>query len=281
MKVGFIGFGEVASTLSKGILENGIDVVTCIEGRSSKTRKLAREIEINLCKSNREVAETSDILFSAVTPASAIRTAQEVGKYVRGIYVDINNISPATAKKALSFIKNGKTVDASIIGAVRKGLNVPIIASGPCTHELTQLNEYGMNITVVGSEIGQASAVKMLRSSFTKGISALLFETLYAAYNMGINEEVLKYIAETECKGFKDAAVSRVISSAYHAKRRHEEMGEVIELLSESENPKMSKAAEEFFKMIYSELGELDKRPENYTEIFKQIKEKKGLKDYQ
>lgn len=281
MKIGFIGFGEVASTLSKGLLENEVDVFTCIEGRSSKTQKLAREIEINLCKSNREIAETCDIIISAVTPASAIKTAQEVGKYVKGIYVDINNISPATARKALSFIKNKKTADASIIGAIRKGFDVSIIASGPFANELTQLNEYGMNIDVVGMEIGQASAVKMFRSSFTKGISALLFETLYAAYNMGIDEEVLNYIAETECKGFNDAAVSRVISSAYHAKRRHEEMGEVIELLSESEDPKMSKAAEEFFKMIYSKLGELDKRPENYTEIFKHIKEKNGFKDYQ
>ncbi|MGB9937355.1 MAG: NAD(P)-binding domain-containing protein [Methanobacterium sp.] len=274
MKVGFIGFGEVASILSKGLIENGIDVVTCVEGRSSRTQKLAKELQVNLCKSNREIAETSDILISAVTPASAVKTAQDVGEYVNGIYVDINNISPVTAKRALSFIKNMKTVDASIIGAVRNGLNVPIIASGPYAHDLSKLNEYGANISVVGSEIGHASAIKMLRSSFTKGISALLFETLYAAYDMGIDREVLKYIAETECEGFKDTSVSRVISSAYHAKRRHEEMGEVIGLLSESEDPKMSKACEEFFKMLYFKLGELDKRPDNYAEIFQQIKKK-------
>jgi len=207
MKVGFLGFGEVASTLSAGLLKNGVEVSTCIEDRSPRTQKLAQETGLNLYGSNRGLAENSDILISAVTPAAAIRTAREVGKYVDGVYVDINNISPVTAKKALSFIKNGKTADASIIGSVRKGLNVQIIASGSFAHEFARLNDYGMNITVIGSEVGQASAVKMLRSSFTKGISALLFETLYPAYKMGIDKEVLEYISNTEYEGFKDSEI--------------------------------------------------------------------------
>jgi len=276
MKVGFLGFGEVASTLSAGLLKNEVEVSTCIEGRSSRTQKLALETGLNLCGSSRELAENSDILISAVTPAAAIRTAQEVGEYAKGIYVDINNISHLTAKKALSFIKNGKTADASIIGSVRKGLNVQIIVSGRFAHEFARLNNYGMNITVIGTDIGQASALKMLRSSFTKGISALLFETLYSAYSIGIDQELLKYISKTEGDGFKDSVVSRIISSSFHAKRRYEEMGEVIETLSESEDPKVSKAVQDFFKTLYENLGELEKRPENYAEIFDLIKEKRG-----
>jgi len=276
MKIGFLGFGEVASTLSTGLLKNGVEVSTCIEGRSPRTQKLALETGLNLCGSGRELAENSDILISAVTPVAAVKTAQEVGEYVDGIYVDINNISPLTAKKVLSFIKNGKTADASIIGSVRKGLNVQIIASGRFAHEFTRLNNYGMNITVIGTDIGQASALKMLRSSFTKGISALLFETLYSAYSIGIDQEVLKYISKTEGDRFKDSAISRIISSSFHAKRRYEEMGEVIETLSESEDPKVSKAVQDFFKTLYENLGELKKRPENYVEIFDAIKEKRS-----
>ena len=275
MKVGFIGFGEVASTLSAGLLTNNVEVRVCIEGRSSKTQKRASEMDLILCQNNREIAETSDFIISAVTPASAIKTAQEVGEFVNGVYIDINNISPTTAKKALSFIKNMKTVDASIIGTIRNGLNAPIIASGPFADEFAKLNDYGMNINVIGSETGQASALKMLRSSFTKGLSALLFETLYPAYEMGIDKEVLKYISETEGEGFRDSAVSRIISSAFHSKRRYEEMGEVIEILSESEDPKMSKAAQDFFKELHQNLGDFDKRPETYAEIFNLIEKKK------
>ncbi|MGZ7049097.1 MAG: NAD(P)-binding domain-containing protein [Methanobacterium sp.] len=278
MKIGFIGFGEVGSTLASGLLNEGIEVSTCIQDRSSKTQKIAEEMDLNLCKSNKELAEASDILISAVNPQSAIKIAQYVGEYVSGIYVDINNVSPKTVKKTLSFIKNGKVVDASIIGAVRKGLNVPIITSGPYADQFAELNNYGMNIEVIGAEIGQASAIKILRSSFTKGISALLFETLYSAYQMGIDQEVLKYISKTECEGFEISAASRLISSAFHAKRRYEEMDEVIELLLESEDPKMNKATQDHFKELHQELGELSERPENYAEIFEQIKRKRNKK---
>jgi len=43
MKVGFLGFGEVASTLSAGLLKNGVEVSTCIEDRSPRTQRLAQE----------------------------------------------------------------------------------------------------------------------------------------------------------------------------------------------------------------------------------------------
>ncbi len=279
MKIGFLGFGEVASTLAAGLLNNGAEVFTCIEGRSLKTKELAKETELNLCKSNRKLAESSDILISAVTPLQAVKVAKEVGKYVKGVYIDINNISPSTAEKALSYIENGKTADASIIGSVRKnGLNVNILVSGPFANQFAELNRYGMNINVIGSEIGQASAIKLLRSSFTKGISALLFETLYSAYKMGIDTEVLKYIAETEGEGFKESAVSRIISSAVHSSRRAEEMGEVIELISKSSDAKMSKATGEFFKQLYCEIDGINKWPGDYTEVFELINNKNRKK---
>lgn len=272
MKIGFLGFGEVASTLAAGLLNNGAEVFTCVEGRSLKTKKLAKETELNLCNSNQELAESSDILISAVTPFQAVKIAKEVGKHVKGVYIDINNISPSTVEEALFYIENGKTADASIIGSVRKnGLNVHILVSGPCANQFAELNQYGMNINIIGDEIGQASAIKLLRSSFTKGISALLFETLYSAYKMGINDEVLKYIAETEGEGFRESAVSRIISSAVHSKRRAEEMEEVIELISKSSDAKMSKATGEFFKQLYGEIDDIEKRPDDYKAIFELI----------
>jgi 3-hydroxyisobutyrate dehydrogenase-like beta-hydroxyacid dehydrogenase len=271
MKIGFIGFGKVGSTLASGLIKKRIEIGTCSEGRSSKTQKIAKEMGVNIFGSNRELAQKSDILISAVTPGTAVEVAQDVGEYVRGIYVDINNISPKNKKKALSFIENGRVVDASIIGSVKKGLSVLIIASGKYAQEFAKLNKYGMNINIVGDELGEASAVKIFRSSFTKGLSALLFETLYSAYQMGIDEEVLNYISETECEGFKNSAISRIISSAYHAKRRYEEMDEVIELLKEAGDPKMSEATKNFYKMLFEKLDKLDHEPEDYDEIFENL----------
>ncbi len=168
----------------------------------------------------------------------------------------------------MGYIETGKTVDAAITRSVRNGLNVKIIASGPFVDEFAELNNYGMNIVDVGSENGQASGIKLLRSAYTKGVSALLFQSIYAAHTMGIDSEVLDYIGETEETGFKNTAISRIISSAVHAGRRADEMDEVVEMLSEYQDPIMSKATEAFFRELNDKIGKLGKRPANYGEVF-------------
>ncbi len=268
MKVGFLGFGEVASTLSDGLIRNGVDVYTCVEGRSSRTRDIADKVGVKRCKTNREVVEISEILISAVVPSKAVEVAKEVGEYFNGVYVDVNNISPPRVKEALGFIKKGKTVDAALIGSVKKGLDVKIIASGSGAERFAKLNGYGMNIEVIGPEVGQASAIKMLRSAYTKGVSALLFETLLVAYKMGVDELLLECISETECPGFKESAMSRVISSAFHAERRAQEMMEVVKVVSEHTDPMMSRATSEFFKLLSNKEGKHEKKLENYRDVF-------------
>jgi 3-hydroxyisobutyrate dehydrogenase-like beta-hydroxyacid dehydrogenase len=270
MKVGFIGFGEVASTLSQGLLDGGADVSTCLEGRSSSTKELAKKNGVKICLRSVDMAEESDILICSVVPSMAINVAHELGKYSKGVYVDINNISPATAREALAMVENQRVVDASIIGSVKKnGSKVQIIASGNSAADFAILNDFGLNIRVIGSEIGQSSGIKMLRSSYTKGVSALLWETVLAAYEMGIDEEVLDIIGETEGDHFKDSANSRLVSSAVHSNRRYEEMKEVQKVLSEVVDPIMSQCTEKTFELIFSHLGRIEKRPENYRDVFK------------
>ena len=282
MKVGFIGFGEVASTLSKGLLDNDVTVLTCLNGRSHTTKNKALEMGVTICNSNKELAETSEILISAVTPSTAVEVAREIGKYSTGIYVDINNVSPSTVQEALGQgEKIKKLVDAAIIGSVkRNGHNVQIIACGESAQDFAVLNDYGLNIKIMGTEIGNCSQIKMLRSSYTKGVSALLWETISAAYKMGIDEEVLEIIGETEGPQFKNSANSRLISSFKHAKRRYEEMDEVKNLLSDEIDPIMADAIENTFEIIFNQnkiFNEDDnkdlKSPMNFKSDFKSYKE--------
>ena len=268
MRVGFLGFGEVASTLSKGLMENGADVYTCLVDRSISTRRITEKTGVKIYESYKLLAENVDILISSVVPSNAVEVARMVGKNSKGIFVDINNVSPKTVNIALGFIENGKTVDASIIGSVaRGGVRVKVIASGGYAEDFAELNTYGMDISVVGPENGQASGIKLLRSAYTKGVSALLFESIYHGYKMGIDKEVLEYISETEGKDFMESAVSRIISSAVHSERRSEEMEQVVEMISEKQDPVMSKATHIFFKRLSKTIKKLEKRPKDYREV--------------
>ncbi len=272
MKVGFLGFGEVASILSAGLMKNGAEVYTSVEGRSTRTRNNIQKTGVETYPSYKAVAENSDILISSVVPSKAIEVAEMVGKYSSGIYVDINNVSPKTVVSALDRIENGKTVDAAIIGSVVKnGVDVRIIASGSCANEFADLINYGMNITVLGSVNGQASGIKLFRSSYTKGVSALLFESIYQAYKMGIDDDVLNYISETECPDFIESAKSRIISAGFHAQRRSEEMDELVGMFSGKQDSIMARGTKDFFKLLGENIDKLEKRPADYNEIFEYL----------
>lgn len=120
-----------------------------------------------------------------------------------------------------------------------------------------------MNINIVGADLGQASALKMLRSVYTKGVSALLSESFYTAYKMGISDVLLNYLSGTECPSFKESAISRIMSSELNAKRRAQEMLEVVKVVSEYTDPVMSRATLEFFQTISKKQEKLD-----YEKIF-------------
>ncbi len=274
MKVGFLGFGEVASTLSEGLLEQGVEVSTCVQGRSQRTVDLANSIGVESYSTFLELAESSDILLSTVVPAEAVNVAQEVGKHVNGVYVDLNNVSPNTVKESFTYILGGKTTDAAIMGSIKNGLKTPIIASGEFAETFAELNHYGMNIEVIGTEPGQASALKMLRSVYTKGVSALLFEAFNAAYQMEVDEVLLKYLTQTEGPIFEESAKSRLKSSAFHAERRGQEMDEVLKFLSEHENPVMTRATRDLFHSLTDLIGPLPEKPAEYREIFQKIHKK-------
>jgi len=271
MKIGFLGFGEVASTLSEGLLARGVEVSTCLEGRSQRSVELAKSTGVNLFDSLTELVESSDILLSAVVPAEAVSVAKKVGGSFEGVYVDLNNVSPGTVKEAFSHIPNGKTVDGAIMGGIQNGLGTPIIASGEFAENFAVLNQYGMNIEVIGPEVGQASGLKMLRSAYTKGVSALLFESFHAAYQMGVDETLLRYLTLSEGPHFPASANSRLTSSAYHSQRRAQEMEEVVKFLSEYTDPLITRATCEFFQSLPDKTGPMPKRLAKYGEVFRKV----------
>src|SRR5205814_8613793 len=75
----------------------------------------------------------------------------------------------------------------ALLGAVRlRGLGTPALASGPGAERFAALFEpLGMPVDVVSDRPGEASALKLLRSVFMKGIAAAALESLAAAEAAG------------------------------------------------------------------------------------------------
>ena len=104
MIIGFIGFGKVSKNLIDLIKSDEITFATSLENRSYKTIKNAENHDIRILDTFEEVAEASDILISANSPKSAVEVAKKYGKFCKGIYVDLNNVSPDTTVKISEYV---------------------------------------------------------------------------------------------------------------------------------------------------------------------------------
>ena len=69
-KVGFIGTGNMATAIIKGLIENGVNskYVYAYDIDSEKLNKISKEYNITVVTSNIDVLEMADIIFLAVKP---------------------------------------------------------------------------------------------------------------------------------------------------------------------------------------------------------------------
>lgn len=117
------------------------------------------------------------------------------------IYADVSASTPAVKEKIWEAVRDTgvKFVDAAMLGSLPKDKHqVPITASGNGADTLKEMmTPYGMKITTAGEKAGAASAIKLVRSIYMKGIASLMIEMLQAADAYDVSEEVVSSIAKS------------------------------------------------------------------------------------
>ena len=197
--VGLLSPGDMGHAVGAVLVNNGIKVITCLEGRSDRTRKLAEEAGIEDVPVYRDLVRDADIILSILVPAEAKNTAirvsqalEETGQNIT--YADCNAIAPQTVQEIGNIITaaGSNFVDAGIIGGPPgPGVMNRIYISGEDTEAVEQLNNYGLDIRAIGPEIGQASGLKMVYAALTKGTSALALELLVAAKRLNLYDALI------------------------------------------------------------------------------------------
>ena len=231
MIIGFIGFGKVACNLVNLITSPDIKFITSAENRSPETVENITKSDVEVLDTFKEVAFKSDILISAASPKSALNIAEKYGKYANGIYLDLNNISPTTTLEIEKHVEN--LVDGAVIGKI-DSQNPILYLSGEKSSELEFLNDY-IHIKVISDNIGDASRLKMLRSTYTKTLSAVLIESMQIAKNINLEDELLDMLEMTEGDGFKEKSLSRINNTLKSSKRKREELDEIIEYFTDDD----------------------------------------------
>lgn len=238
MIIGLIGFGKVSKNLIKLIDSEDIDFITSFENRSAKTINDIKDSGIDAVDTFEQVAIASDILISANSPKSALEVAKKYGKYAKGIYLDLNNISPDTTLEINEYADN--LVDGAIIGKIDSD-NPILYVSGKNADELLFLNEF-ISTKKISENIGDAAILKLLRSIYTKSLSSLLIESLEVSSKYGLEDEFFEILSLTEGDDFKEKSLSRITNTLNNSKRKSEELEEIIDYF-ENEELIMPKAA--------------------------------------
>jgi 3-hydroxyisobutyrate dehydrogenase-like beta-hydroxyacid dehydrogenase len=194
--VGILSPGDMGHTVGQLLGSHGLRVITCLQGRSERTKSLADLAHIVDVPSYQALVEEADIILSIMVPANAEEAARLVAQAVSETkadltYVDCNAVAPQTARHLNTIITEagGRFVDASIIGPPpRKEGTTRFYASGPHVGIFEELGQFGLNVVVLGEQVGQASAIKMCYAALTKGLVALCTELLIASEVLGVSQ---------------------------------------------------------------------------------------------
>jgi len=168
LTIGFIGFGEAAFNIAKGLSNEGLRDISAydkfwnIEPQSALIHQRAEEAGVFLAKDIPDLCERSQVIFSAVSANLALSLAESACPHLgeRHVYVDLNATSPMTKEEIDRILPPAVPfVDCAVMGPVPTyGHKVPVTVSGRGAGVFKDMMApYGMNITLMDSPASATS----------------------------------------------------------------------------------------------------------------------------
>jgi 3-hydroxyisobutyrate dehydrogenase-like beta-hydroxyacid dehydrogenase len=189
--VGFVGFGEVAACLAATLHKHGAqiaayDIILDRPGQAGKLKERAGHWRVAFVPLSDLLSETKLVLSTVTTNvALAAATACLPHLHAGHVFIDLNATSPNVKRTIADAVSptGADFVEGAILGAIGvTGAQTRILVCGSKAGAVAEkLSSLGLNIGFYGTEVGRASTFKLLRSVFSKGVEALLLESLLAA----------------------------------------------------------------------------------------------------
>jgi 3-hydroxyisobutyrate dehydrogenase-like beta-hydroxyacid dehydrogenase len=243
-RIGFIGFGEAASWIARGLRDQGLTGIVAYDlhawtpTRGDIVRERASETGTRLLPALADVPAACDSVVSAVTASEACAVGEAAALHLMAdqIFVDINSVSPATKQRIDQAVsgRGGRFVEAAVMSPVpNRGHRVPMLLCGSGARAFAdQMAPYGMQLELLDGVVGSASAIKMFRSVVIKGLEALMLECLLGAEQFGAGRRVFESVSASFPGIDWDALAHYMVGrAAIHAERRMHEMEEVARTL--------------------------------------------------
>jgi 3-hydroxyisobutyrate dehydrogenase-like beta-hydroxyacid dehydrogenase len=251
--VGIVSAGHMGAGLGWALRAGGTDVLSTVDGRSPRTRRLAEGAELTLVPTLADVVAAADVILLVTPPGEALRAADSVGEAAqatgaRPLVADLNAISPSTMECVTVALRPLDVVDGSISGpppTVRPGAR--LYFSGPRADEVAALPWQHVQPIVLGEHIGEASALKMCTASVYKGLVGLYAQALRVAAHHGVLEPVLADL--------RGSGLDHTRSVSVAATKAHRYVAEMLEIAATQESAGLTPLLFEGFAEVYREIA--------------------------
>ncbi|HEY1316434.1 MAG TPA: DUF1932 domain-containing protein [Gaiella sp.] len=248
LAVAVLGLGEAGGTIASGLAAEGCDV----RGWDPDAARVA--VGVGRAASPTDAVAGAELVLSLATAAHALDAARSVAAALgQGqLYADLNTTAPALKREtAAAIVATGAAfADVALLGGVPAGgVRTPALASGGGAGRFAELlRPFGMPVSVVGAEPGEAAGLKLLRSVFMKGLAAAVLESVEAARRRGADDWLRGEIAEV----VGEPLLERLLSgSVTHAERRQDEMDAAAAYLDElGVEPRVAAAAAGWLRQL-------------------------------
>jgi 3-hydroxyisobutyrate dehydrogenase-like beta-hydroxyacid dehydrogenase len=223
-RIGIIGFGEAARAFVAG----GLPAIAAYDRDPARRDGIAR----HACSA--DMLRLADVVLCLVSADQALAAAHDAALHMApgALYLDMNSVAPATKRAAALVVAaaGGRYADVAIMAPVLPArLAVPLLVCGSHADAAAAALRQGgfSSVRALPGSIGQASAVKMIRSIMIKGTEALTAEMLRAAAAAGVTDAVLESLG-SDWPARADYNLDRML---VHGGRRAAEMREVAATL--------------------------------------------------
>ena len=282
--VAILSPGDMGHAVGQRLRESELDVITCLAGRSGRTRSLSDKAGIRDVATMEDLVVQSDLIMSMTVSEAVPSLCQEVASALKAtgsdtLFAECNAIAPQLTREMEPIITDagGRFVDVSIIGGPpRPGYSPHFYTSGEQASEVEQLNDYGLTVIKLDGEVGKASGIKMCYAAMTKGSWALYSELLMAAELMGLTEPLLEEFQSGQSSVLQ--RMERTIPTVPPRSRRWvSEMEEIRDTFAHlGMTPSLFEGVAEMYRFIGStplgeEMPETRDRDRTFTETIAQL----------
>jgi RraA family protein len=233
MRVAVIGLGEAGSLYATGFAAKGW-TVTGFDPADNLT-----PVDVTRFDQVADAVAGADLVLSLTGGKAALRAATAAAPHVpsTALFADLN-AGPATLKKQIAAVISEASgalfADVSVVGSVPTyGAQTPLVVSGQGAARAAELfDTIGAAVEDIAGQPGDASRRKLLRSTFMKGLGALIVESVQIGKAAGAEAWVREQIANELVTG--QSAVDRLYSGTVkHADRRATEADASVALADE------------------------------------------------